>query len=798
MDNGLKNADDLLRGIFSHMGNVGYLFLGLVVLLIIYFLALIIGLLSRYRAEEASLLRSRGGSVLQVTSLLVAIEGVVVLVSMVAGPFLALLIVRFLLLKTLDPVGVGEGGLSVGLSGDMFVMGAVGGLLSLAVLVAFGVSRARMGMVGSLQQRARPPSVSILHRYYVDLLVLVLLGLLWWQTSSRDGFISRDVASRAVDVDPRLLFGPVLALLAAAFLVLRFLPLVVRLLAWTMSRVGPPWMTFTLVRLARDPLPHGSLLIILMMAAALGVFGASFQSTLARSQKEQALYSIGGELVLRGTRLPLADQVAATTTTGVQTASPLSRDTVTLLDGLPGTDVTLVGFDSGTISEVSWFRSDFSGKSLSDLLGPLRANRLPQPDPNPGIAIPSNGESIGLWVKVDELPQGVVRETLNLWARIQDGEGRFHNLLLGELPRGQPASTVARAGWIFLEAGLPQDRASPIRPLALVSIFISKGVIGALSAGSISLDDVTIKGSGIPSPGVVIEDYEMAGKWEPLPHQGDEMDTVEFTPEGSKPGSVSLRFSWREPFGKAPRGVFLPPSPYPLPVIGSGSFRTGQLIRLKDGKQVLPVVIRDVTDFFPTLNPASTPFLLVDRQDYRQLLQRLPQGSFKPTQELWLSITQGVDREEVKLALRNRLSGFVSIRDRTVMVEVARRNPLAGGGWNGLTILAISAIAVAVVLTLAVHGAVAVHSGRVDLTVARTLGFSRSQIFLSLALERLLVAALGIGAGSVIGVWLGRWVLGFLDITPRGKLVIPPMVVNFEVWLIGLNQSQGGIYILGH
>ena len=23
MDNGLKNADDLLRGIFSHMGNVG-------------------------------------------------------------------------------------------------------------------------------------------------------------------------------------------------------------------------------------------------------------------------------------------------------------------------------------------------------------------------------------------------------------------------------------------------------------------------------------------------------------------------------------------------------------------------------------------------------------------------------------------------------------------------------------------------------------------------------------------------------------------------------------------------------
>ena len=344
-----------------------YLFLGLVALLIVYFLALVIGLLSRYWAEEAGLLRSRGGSVLQVTSILIAIEGVVVLVSMVAGPFLALAIVRYLLLKTMDPVGVGDGGLSVGLSGDMFVMGAVGGLVSLAVLVVFGVNRARMGMVESLQQRSRPPSVSILHRYYVDLLVLVVLGLLWWQTSSRDGFISRDVASRTLDVDPSLLFGPVLALLAAAFLVLRFLPVVARLLAWTTSRVNPPWAALSIVRLARDPLPHGALLIILMMAAALGVFGASFQSTLARSQQEQALYSIGGDLVLRGTRFPLADQEAATTTPGVQTASPLSRDTVTLLDGLPGANATLISFDSSTIPEVSWFRDDFSNKSLSDL-----------------------------------------------------------------------------------------------------------------------------------------------------------------------------------------------------------------------------------------------------------------------------------------------------------------------------------------------------------------------------------------------------------------------------------------------
>ena len=799
-----------------------YLFLGLVVLLIIYFLALIIGLLSRYRAQEAGLLRSRGGGILQVTGVLVFVEVVVVLISMVAGPFLALAIVRFLLLKTMDPVGVGEGGLSIGLSGDMFVMGAVGGLVSLAVLVVFGVSRARVGTAESLQQRVRPPSQSILHRYYIDLMVLAMLGLLWWQTSSRDGFISRDLASRALDVDPSLLFGPVLALIAAAFLVLRFLPLVIRILAWTLSRVSPPWVAFTLARLARDPLPHGALLIMLMMAAALGVFGASFQSTLAQSQEEQTLYSIGGELVVRGPRFPLADQETISMTPGVEAASPLSRDTVTLLDGLPGSRTTLIGFNSSTISDVSWFSDDFSSKSLSDLVNPLKANRLPKPDSSQditlGIAIPSNGESIGLWAKVDNTASGRARGKLNLWVRVRDGEGGYRSLLLGELsnpnaasadadnkpsfedqevdpndasssgmqPGSQPASSVVRPGWLYLETGLPQDGASASRPLGLVSIFIRKGGLGALSPGSISLDEVTIKGPGVLSQGVVIEDYEMAGKWEPLPHQGDEIDTIEYTPDGSRPGSAGLRFSWGEPLSKDPRGMFLPPSPYPLPAIGGGSFHIGQSLRFRDDKQVLPVVIRDVIDFFPTLPPSSKPFLLLDSHDYQQLLQRLPQGNFKPPQELWLSIKQGSDRDAVKLALGDRVSGFASIRDRTVMVDVARRNPLAGGGWNGLTILAVSAIALAVVLTLAVHGAVAVHSGRVDLTVARTLGFSSSQIFLSLALERVLVAALGIGVGSVIGVWLSRWVLGFLDITPRGNLVIPPMVVNFEVWLIGL------------
>ena len=777
-----------------------YLFIGLVVLVILYFLVLVMGLLARYRADEASLLRSRGASVLQVNGFLVAAEGVVALIAIAAGPFLALAIVRYLLLDTINPVGVDDIGLTVGLSADMFVMGAIGGLLGLAVLAAYSVGRARQGVAGSLSQRARPPSMTFLHRYYIDLLVLAALGLLWWQIGGRGGFVSRDVTSRALEVDPSLLFGPVMVLLAVAVLVLRFLPWLVRLLAWGMSRVSPAWAALSLVRLARDPLPHGSLVIILMLAAAVGVFGASFQSTLARSQKEQALFRQGGDIVLRGLTFELSTQEAVANTPDVDAASVMTRDSVVLLDGLPGASSTLVRFDPDTLPRASWFREDFAGKSLVDLLAPLRRKQpqalVPLLDPASGIIIPVGGERLGLWVNVSNLPVGTAGQGLNLWARLLDSTGRYKNLLLGALlnqpPPGAssgdlPAQPGGSAdGWVYLEATLPNLGRQPEVQFSVVSLVISKQTFSAIKPGSISLDDLTVKGPSLPAMGTVIEDYGEPGPWLVLPTLAEDQDTVEYLAEAARTGTSGLRYSWRTPLRGAGRGIFLSSGPFPLPAIGSGGFQTGQVIRFKAGNQVASVSIRDVTDYFPTVTSSSRPFLLVAEEDYRQYVERLFQGSLEQPREMWVSPEQDADRQEVISSLIEHLPSFVLVQDRSAKVELAERNPLAGGGWNGLTILALTTITVSVVLTLAIHGLVAVRTGRVDLTVARALGFSNFQLFLALALERVLVAALGIGIGSVVGIWLGRWVLGFLDITSRGQPVIPPMLIDVQGWLVGV------------
>ncbi len=817
---GLGNALDDYERDLTHARVPLFLFISLVVLVILYFLVLLMGLLSRTRSDEASLLRSRGASMLQVSGLLAFGEGIVVLLAIALGPFLALVIVRHLLLGTINPAGDG-GPVSVGLSADMFVMGAVGGLLSLAVLIVSGAGLARLGIVEFLKERARPPTVPLIHRYYIDILVLALIGLVWWQIHDRGGFLERDVLSGALEGDISLRLGPVLVLLGAALLLLRVLPLLVNVAAWAASFLGPAWVSFALTRVARDPLPHGSLAVILLLASALGIFGATFQSTLSRSQRDQALYKTGGDLVVKSPTFFSPTQAELAGVEGVQTISPVVRGAGTLLDGLPGASTTLISLDPGTLHDTAWFRDDFADKDLPRLLNPLR-NGAPLvnggqvrsgenvrriEERSRGIVLPIEAEHVGVWVKffTRGLGQGQSERKVVLWMRISGVEGNYRSLILEHRP--PPGTRVEGAAdqaanasetplplgddWNYFEAPLPEDTFFIQPPFSVVSVFItavSRGSVTVLPPGSMGLDDVTVRGPSIRPNGAVVEGYEeAAGAWVAVPGTKPTPDTMERTSQAARSGRFGLAFSWMESLGTAPRGIFMPPGLFPLPAIGGPIFGVGQELRVRSqGGVIVPFVVRDVTDYFPTVLEPSRPFLLVSLEEYSKYVRRMHGGEVDTPSEFWVSLEDDADRGQAIVSMSHNLSPFASIQDRDAKVELAERNPLAGGGWSGLTIFSMSAIVVAVALALGIYAAVSVRSGRIDLTVARTMGLSRSQILLSLVMERVVVAVVGIAAGVAIGVWLGWWVLGFLDTTTSGQTVIPPMIVTVHEWLMVL------------
>ena len=572
-------------------------------------------------------------------------DALIVVAATILGPFLALLIFRYVLFDTINPLG-GSDALVVGLAPDMFIMGAAGGLLSLAVLLASGAGLARRGLLDFLRERARPPTVPYLQRYYIDLLVIALLAVVWWQVESRGGFVEQTLVGRQVQVETSLLLAPALILLVVSFLVLRLLPALVRLLGWVARRMSVAWVSFALSRVARDPLPFGSLTVIVMLAAALGIFGASFQSTLSRSQREQALYRAGGDLVVNVIAPTGETQRNLRDIPAVEALSLIGRESVTLLDVSPGSSATLFAVDPVSFPEVAWFRNDFtpSGKDLPDLLTPLRRSQSRLPDLSgsraSGVPIPEDAQSVGVWINIDALGDSIVQQTMRLWLRVSDADGSYVNLDLGTiqldgggLSGGVPGSVTPGQGsgravdWTYFEAPLPLEQAWLDLPFSVVSLYFVGKSLYRMPPGAIHLDDITAKpglaGSG-SEDGLVIEDFENPGRWVTLPHDGKVADVIEANRQAGRNGGNGLLFSWEDPILQTPRGLLIPPGPFPLPAIGGPGFAPGQAVRLDTGTEQVPILIQDTVGYFPTMQLSRRPFVVVSVDTLAAYTRRTP------------------------------------------------------------------------------------------------------------------------------------------------------------------------------
>ncbi len=768
-----------------------FLFVSMVALVILYFLAVALSLLARVQSAEAGLLKSRGASLPQLAGLMSTGVLGLVMASAALGPLLAWALVKFLLAEGIDPAGLGRS-IPVGLTKDMYLMGALGGALSLIVIAVSGSGLVRSGLVEFLSARARPPEKPLHQRYYLDVLVLVGVGFLWWQINERGGFLERDLLSGALEGDLTLRLGPVLLLLAAALFAFRLLPFLYRSAASLSALAAPAWVDFALRRAARDPIPHGAIFIMLMVSAAVGMFAATFQSTAASSVSHQALYRAGGDLVLidSGTFLPeTIDSLAALE--GVEAVSPVSRVSVRLADRATRSGGAVVAVDPDTLTKAAWFRNDFADESLDDLMSVLRSLA---PEGMDSAAIPSGAESIGVWVDGSDLREE--HSQITVWARVSDSQGRRHSAILYDTSVEEADGGLTPGkGWTYLEASLPSSERYR-EPFGLESIYMTmpnRGSVTQTPGGVMHIDDTTVKGPGIAEPdGLVIEGFESQGSsqaWVSLPNAEPEPDVLTLSSRAARSGDQGVTLAWRRSLGQVPKGIFIPPGVYPLPAVGGPGFSKGQSQRLWADGPLITLDVRGVTRYFPSLDPERTPFLIVSRQDYDQLVHRTPNG--KPLSrpgELWLALDPSVPRSSIigKINRENveGLSGSFRIRDSRAVEDLATSNPLEGGGWNALALVSLSSLTLAVALALGIFAAVSVQTGQVDLTVVRVLGFSRRQLIMSLGLERLLGAALAVAAGIGLGYGLSLWVLGLLDTTSTGGDILPPVITTYDGMLI--------------
>ena len=258
---------------------------------VLFFLTMMVSVLVRRREEDASLLRTRGAGLARLSRLYL-LEGLVMTaVATAAAPVLATgLVAAAGFLPAFSSLAE-PGLLPVKIDPLPFVVAGAIGALCLLIYVVPGVLGARGGLLAHKLRSSRPPSVPLLHRYFLDVVVLVAGGLIFWEMHARGHVISGGLL-KDVEVNEALLLAPVLFLIAVALVFMRLFPMLVRyvtgesprivhlLAAGSIAVLAPvfAWQAITDDRTLTGFAPTG-LLIMLAIAYRLTASAGSLRRT---------------------------------------------------------------------------------------------------------------------------------------------------------------------------------------------------------------------------------------------------------------------------------------------------------------------------------------------------------------------------------------------------------------------------------------------------------------------------------------------------------------------------------------
>jgi len=801
--------------------------------IVLYYLFMVSTMLVERQAAEIALLKSRGATTAQVMQIYV-IEGLAILgVGLAIGPPLAALVIS--LLGQTPPFTDLSGGtnLHVRLSLDAYAWAAGGAVLAFVMLLwpAYGATRRTM-----VQQRtasARPPKQPFLTRYYLDL-VLVGIGALLFYQLDRSGTLVTERLSGDQTVDPVTLLTPAFFILTVGIFFLRLFPIVLRVLAWFVARAQGTSILIGMWQLVRNPVHYSRLVLLLMLATAVGMFTASFGATLEKSYSDRAAYEAGGGL-------KVADMQKASTVGGPTTmveelreqleaeaATPLTRTTASEGPSTNRFGFDLLGIDPATFAEVAYFREDFAARSLSTLLEKL-AGGPQQPEE---VEIPAGSRWVGLWVNPISL-QG--RSGFDM--KVRDATGRYFVYNLGPDYFGPNAATqpLLRPGWNFVVADLSRPLGSggggfgqfffnpatnvefksapPQEPFTLVSLsirFIDAQSRVSLQVGTVFLDDL-LASSDETLPGTLATDrliFDAARQtqpfvsstvvtdlnpeqWEPI--QG--MLPVKLADDALSLGTGGFsvtQLDWRSILTSPPA---IPPThglrpkrgDEPIQVLVSEGYvkqrtlKVGERLNVSVGQTYFEVEIVDTYRLFPTLkDPREAASMIIDVNQLLAVLNGNPRAPISYVDEIWLD-----DGEDSLVTARELQAGgklgasFVSYNELRV---AQKKDPLVAAGWEGILFISFAAILILSAIGFLIYSYLTAQRRMLEFAVLRTMGFSKGQIAIVVGFEQLFIISLGMIAGTLMGLRLGSLMIRYMGLTETGDEVLPPLSLHVS-WL---------------
>ncbi|MDL4772562.1 FtsX-like permease family protein [Actinomadura xylanilytica] len=771
------------------------------VLLAAYAWLLVARLLADHRRTEVALLRTRGVGIRQLAGISLTEGLLTVLPAAVFGPLLAGPLLR---VAGLAPA-VRASGLSLD-AGPLAPLWAVSVTTALVCAVVSivptlrGANRTFVEAQTSIGRSRRGG----LKGSGADLALLVVAGLGIWQLTRYGGAASTSGTGSdgaASGIDPFIVSGPALALLAGGVLLLRLVPVASSTAERAASRGRGLAPVLGARQVSRRQLRYAGPALLLVMAMAVGVLSVTTMATWRRSQSDQAAFQSAADLRLAAPSAPggpatlgLGGRFAALP--GVTAATAVVRKDATVGNG----PAILLAADAKALGPILRVRPD--------LLRGMDLGRLAAARPAVPVApVPGRPERLLFDLRLKAAPgETAPAGAFQAKAIIEDARGLTHTAPLTGLAVDGRTHTAE-----VDTAGLAGPGGVLSHPLSIRGL--QYGYDDNPTSGALTLDLLKMRGEGGTGAGEVrmphgtgwdvfapnLRKAPTAGRGE-----GPLSVSLSATPATFERGGSGAVVNALLTAGTAPKHGGQAANARLLPVVpavvteklasrvhvgvgGTTTLATG------DGDQ--PVKVTAVVRALPS-TPPDQPAALVDLPTLAE--RRIAAGSAGPESvrpaEWWASVRGERTAPAVRELAAHSAWGTAE-GDRIALRDELRDAPL-GAALQGALMLGFGAALAFAVIAFVVNAAVSVRERTREFTVLRTLGVRSGQLAGMLAVEQAFLVVLGLAGGLVLGLVVAQLVVPDIVLNVQAAPSYPPadLVVR---WPLVLAMLAGVAAILG-
>ena len=361
-----------------------------IVALLIVFLIMLVGLVVDGQRNETAVLRSRGTSPYQVVGL-TTVEGIIMgVIALVIGGLLALAFTQL--------IGTTRSFMDFRW-GQHFIVSVpptIGSTIILAltftilIRVVPTISAARHTIISYKMDQSRLLQKPLWQRLGIDILLLGLIAYFYYQIVQQGALIEVEGGVRNIEDaynQPFVFLLPPLTIFALTLFILRFLPPILRALAWLIQWSNSVGLLIVTRQLERAPGAYYLPLILLVCTISLGIYTASFARTIDRYLYEQQYYRVSADMSVRvfsqspgavpggggGNDAPPAYMHISefTSMPHVISATRIGEYTATARLTSGSVDGRFVGVDRAELGPVMFWRPDFAPIRLGYLTNAL-------------------------------------------------------------------------------------------------------------------------------------------------------------------------------------------------------------------------------------------------------------------------------------------------------------------------------------------------------------------------------------------------------------------------------------------